>query len=181
MKNSKVALLLVALTVFILQACCHEPQEPEPSNEKIYFTGIYSVDELGQTLSSDNDSTDWTWKDSYAWADQEKNLFTTTSASNCYIDSLMVYPVMPNPMSNSLYNGRCFLHLRNQTGTIWRMRLVNDQFEVVRTFDINDLPAGLNTLAFDLASLPSDTFRLYYQAERLGCYQRGFGDLLITP
>ncbi|MCC7244449.1 MAG: hypothetical protein IT269_02120, partial [Saprospiraceae bacterium] len=49
MKNSKVALLLVALTVFVLQACCDEPEEPVTTNEKIYFTGIFSVDEIGQT------------------------------------------------------------------------------------------------------------------------------------
>ncbi|HMX39804.1 MAG TPA: hypothetical protein PKD78_05740, partial [Saprospiraceae bacterium] len=120
---------LLFLFTFLLGfvACRHETPDPPAGEKKIYFTGITSVDDVGQALGS-ADPSDWRTDDS--WEAQEKSLFPSTALLACNLsDSVQVYQ-FPNPCRDVFALG-----FRTQSGLTWRFRIVDENFKLLREYD----------------------------------------------
>jgi len=165
-------MLLALLSLLILADCKHKEVEvPEP---KIYFTGIVKTSDTGEYLGG-GDTTDWRLDD--VWTAQETALFPNSTLPLCAPrDSLEVFPAAPNPMQE-----RTFIGLSTVTGTLWELRLVDEDFNLVWTYSADNFLNGLNAISLETTDFPKDTLRLYYQAEYGGCRWQGHGDLLVQP
>ena len=165
-------LLCIPLSLLLLADCKHKEVEvPEP---KIYFTGILETSATGEYLGG-WDTTDWRLDD--VWTAQETALFPNTTVPLCALkDSLEVFAAAPNPTQD-----RTFIGWRNIAGTIWQFRLVDEDFNLVWTFNNDNFLTGFNAISLETTDFPKDTLRLYYQAENGGCRWQGHGDLVIKP
>ena len=166
-------IVLFGLSTALLVSACHElPETPE--NTKIYFTGITTMDSQGFPLGM-TDTLDWRLDDQ--WVEQEAGLFPANNLSLCAkpSDSLEAYVVFPNPCSDAIYFG-----FRTPVGTDWYMRIVDENFNVLKSYDWITPPPNYNSIIFKTDSLPKDTVRLYYEAIKGACIWRGHGDILIT-
>ena len=165
-------IFLAALALLLLSNCKHKEVEvPEP---KIYFTGIVETSDTGEYLGG-WDTTDWRLDD--AWTAQETALFPNSTIPLCAPrDSLEVFPAAPNPMQE-----RVFIGLSTITGTVWELRLVDEDFNLVWTYSADNFLNGLNAINLETTDFPKDTLRLYYQAENGGCRLQGHVDMVIKP
>ncbi len=162
---------LLLLTCWLSQNACK--QDADPTEEAIYFSGLTTVDETGVSLGQ-TDTTDWRLND--VWTDKEKALFPANTLLTCILkeDSLDGVYLYPNPCKAVFAAG-----FRTSSGTSWHFRWVDEDFKVLKEYDWENPPAGLNTFIIQTNTFPKDTIRMYYEVLQGNCIFRGHGDILI--
>ncbi len=163
-------------TSFILSLCIFSACKDKASDPEILFKNLSLTDENGQALSSP-DPDDWRTND--AWFPKETALFAgIPELPICTEDAdVEVYDAYPNPARNYFH-----LTFRCRAGTQLELRLVNQDFEVLRSFSLPGFAAGSNTVSIQVDDLPGingQTLRLYYKLLDGNCEFRGHGDILV--
>jgi len=162
---------LLILTCWLSQNACKP--EAAPKEAPIYFSGLTTVDENGSTLG-ETDTTDWRFDD--VWSDKEKSLFPVNTLLSCLLkeDSLDGVYLFPNPCKEVFTAG-----FKTPFGTSWHFRWVDEDFKVLKEFDLVNPPPGFNYFQIQTESFPQDTIRLYYEVLLGVCIKRGHGDILV--
>ena len=141
--------------------------------EKIYFDGISATDANGSPLNTP-DAEDW--NTSATWTTQETALFSQEQAPCPTQLDQKVYPVYPNPTLGDF----AFL-INNAATSDLQLRFVDEDFQLIATYEYSQLDSGINMLNFDFQDMNlNDTIRLYYKVIQADCAFKGQGDILLT-
>ncbi|MFK8101458.1 MAG: hypothetical protein AB8G15_02990 [Saprospiraceae bacterium] len=177
--NLQTRSLLAMLFLFTLCISCEKDTDnnltckTSKTTEKIYFDGISATDANGSPLSSP-DTEDW--NTSATWTTQETELFSQDQLPCPTQATQKIYPAYPNPTQGDF----AFL-VENAAVSDLQLRFVDENFQVIATYEYSQLAAGPNILNFDFQDRNlNDTIRLYYKVIQADCAFKGQGDILLT-
>lgn len=167
--------LIKTCFIFSLLAFAACKSKDKNTDVTIRFENISSTNGNGIPLGSP-DPDDWRTND--AWFSKESNLFAgIPEQSICSEDAdVDVFDAYPNPCTSSFH---FYMHCR--AGTHLELRLVNQDFQVLRTVSKSGLLAGNNVVDIQVDDLNArgQTLRLYYKLIDGNCEFRGHGDILV--
>jgi hypothetical protein len=158
----KITLICAIFTLFI-SSCKND-------EKLIKFEGITKTDATGSLISKDE--TDWNFEEN--WINQENILFTEKKDISCNTGSF-AYSIkaFPNPCKDIF-----FLHISKQETDRFAFRIVNNDFDVLASYD-SIYSSGI-AINLSEKNVNNSIVRIYYKVFGEDCELKGHGDIQVN-